>query len=836
MARRIGIDLGTTYTATAIAEQRQGPGFLTVPDCPGYSVILDRLKRRTTPSVVAENEKGEIVVGHGAKGRAGLSPAPIMFSKRYMGEEKLYPLNQQSARRPEEAAADILRHIKQLAETQLGETVDEAVITVPAIFKLSAKQLTEKAGEMAGLKVTQLALEPVAAALAYFAQEPPGPKRVMTYDLGGGTFDIAILETQDGTFSSRSVLSFDGDRFLGGYDFDRTLACWMIDELNAQGYQLSMDDETTLAKLLIYAERAKIELSQVESCEIQEINTGITDQTGNPVVIELGITRQEFEEMISPQIEHTMDICRRAMSEERADQTIRPEEIDEIIMVGGSTRIPLIHRRLEEEFGIKPCLVEPDLCVALGAAILARTHGERKANLRLGSVPRLTELTSIAVTGNVVPEEDLASAEGCTVRLRSADGSYDATRTTGANGSFTFDNVQLAEEAETQFILSVASPDGTEVAEHRFSVKHSEAGLQEADGPTSIPNVLSKPIFIEMVTGLHEVAPVRTALPFETIVEAKTSDQSGTIRIPILEGSNALGEIRTTDIPTTLPVGSDIDINVNIQDNYQIVATALVRALSRTERVVIDIPIPPQKTRDELRSEVEQAEIEAEDALNSAPIGNKLAGGKAQRLQRYLEQCRQMLDHPNADVAAIQDRLEEVQQLIRELRSGWKPEPSRDEYERKAAEASALLEAVIAKRPEVEKDGYDKRLEAISCEADEAYSRQDQAAWRGSVQKMNQLTEDLTRLGVPPGPPPDPHVLLIQCSQELSELQYQAELEGKYALLEPEFREAADLLGRIDGTAPDALMRIYDWYRTRLMPLRDKLRNPPNDKGLPILR
>jgi molecular chaperone DnaK (HSP70) len=260
MGRIVGIDLGTTYSAVAIPEERRGPGFFVTPGCPGVSVILDARGRRITPSVVALGREGELLVGYDAKARAGASPAPIMHSKRSMGEQMSFPLGKYGDLRPEEVATHVLAYLKRMAEERLGEPVEEAVITVPAYFGLTAKQLTEEAGVRAGLRVAQVAPEPVAAALMYCASDPRPNLRILTYDLGGGTFDVAVLQKKDGVIDQSSIMSYDGDRFLGGYNFDARLAMWL-----AKHHGLELDprapaDRVPLAKLMVLAEQAKLAL------------------------------------------------------------------------------------------------------------------------------------------------------------------------------------------------------------------------------------------------------------------------------------------------------------------------------------------------------------------------------------------------------------------------------------------------------------------------------------------------------------------------------------------------------------------------------------------------
>lgn len=505
MGRIVGIDLGTTYSAVAIPEEHSSEGFLVIKECPGYSVILDRLHRPLTPSVVAENKRGEIVVGYPAKAHVGLFPGPIMFAKRHMGEDKTFQLAKQGTLRPEEVSAHLLRYLKHMAEERLGEPVDEAVITVPAYFLPRAIEATQKAAEHAGLRVAQIVREPVAAALTYCAADPRDPLLIMTYNLGGGGFEVAILQKHDGEISI--VALDDGHRFVVGYDFDENLALWILDQLEVQGYDLQLDledpaDQRIFAKLMIYAERAKVSLSREEICAIHESNTGIRDHAGNPVDIALEITRDQFEAMIRPQIERTIRLCRQAM----AQISIGPDQLDEIVMVGGSSRIPLVTRCLTEAFEKNPRLITPDLCVAVGAAIVA---GTREKTLDR-------------------PRSDL-------------------------------------------YALGVLMYET----------------LREDVPLLTVPNILSKPLGILTAAGPHMLAPEGTRLPYEAVWQTTTMDTSGEIRVPIVEGNNPLYEIVVKDIPTTLPIGTLVEITLGIQENYQIYGRVFVPSLGRNAQAVL---------------------------------------------------------------------------------------------------------------------------------------------------------------------------------------------------------------------------------------------------------
>ncbi len=849
MGRIIGIDLGTTYSAVAIPGERAGDGFYVLPECPGYTIIMDKLKRRITPSVVAEDNNGQIVVGYSAKSRAGLAPEPIMFAKRWMGEDKTFQLNKQGALQPVDVSAAVLRFLKAMAEERLGEPVEEAVITIPAYFSLKARQMTEKAGEMAGLRVAQLAPEPVAAALMYCANDTRDPLRIMTYDLGGGTFDVAILEKRDGVISTDSILSFDGNRFLGGYDFDLLLSRWIARKLCEQGYDLELDEDNSadrviLAKLLVYAERVKIKLSENESYDLVENETGITDHAGNPVVIDLNITRGEFEAMISDLVHETLRICHRAMTE-KAKEPMRPDQIDEIIMIGGSSRIPMIGHWLEKEFGRKPKLIMPDLCVALGAAIIAGTKGggEKVGCLELDRIEKQTELPHIVVTGRVVAEGDLKNVEGCTVALRSDDGSYGSQTKTKPGGAFTFQGVKLRPNETTDFNLTVTSPTGLKVASHKFSVKQSsEVASGAAVGGLIPTNMLSKPIYIDFADGPYLIAKERTPLPFEKVIPAETRDTSGQIILRVREENTPLGEIVMRDIPQALPVGSAVDITVMIQENYQTRVRAYVSALARETTAVIELPVRAQKSREELQSDYLKLTARAEDALSSASSAAKF--GKSKRLEESRESAERMFED-KADPAAIQDRLDEIENLVREIGAGWRPEPPKAILDDKAVEAQGLIARLVKKKPETAQDHYDQQLEAILKEARKAYEEQNTTVWKDSFTRLvnlcdrvhAQLEEDTGG-----GGEVNPAQLLLMCEKELTALaewakkQERVSAAGKKETLfdrhKTDFDELAESLKRIKPDAPNASAQIVDWYRTKFKDLHNRL-NAPDAIGLP---
>ncbi len=371
MSKIIGIDLGTTNSCVAVMEGND-------PE-----VVTNSEGKRTTPSVVAFLEDGERKVGDPAKRQAVTNPQKTIYSiKRFMGE-KYSELSDEISRvpytvvkgegdvprvqiddrkfSPQEISAMILQKMKKTAEDYLGQEVSRAVITVPAYFNDSQRQATKEAGEIAGLTVERIINEPTAAALAYGLDKATQDKKIAVYDLGGGTFDISILELGDGVFE---VLSTNGDTHLGGDDFDDVIIDWLADEFQKdEGIDLRKDP-IALQRLKEAAEKAKIELSSGASTEINLPYITATDS--GPKHLVKTLSRAKFEDLASDLFTRSLDPCKLALK----DAGLSTSDIDEVILVGGSTRIPKIQEEVEKFFGKAPSKgVNPDEVVAIGAAI-----------------------------------------------------------------------------------------------------------------------------------------------------------------------------------------------------------------------------------------------------------------------------------------------------------------------------------------------------------------------------------------------------------------------------------------------------------------------------------
>ena len=348
MSKIIGIDLGTTNSAVAVLEGNEA------------KIIANPEGNRTTPSVVAF-KNGEIQVGEVAKRQAVTNPNTIASIKRHMGETGYKVEIEGKSYTPQEISAMILQYLKGYAEEYLGEKVEKAVITVPAYFNDAQRQATKDAGRIAGLEVERIVNEPTAAALAYGLDKVDHEEKILVFDLGGGTFDVSILELGDGVFD---VLSTAGDNHLGGDDFDQKIIDFLVEEFQRDnGIDLS-SDKMAMQRLKDAAEKAKKDLSGVSQTQISL--PFISAGAAGPLHLEVTLTRAKFDQLTQDLVERTKEPVRRAL----ADAGLSASEIDQVLLVGGSTRIPAVVEAVRNETGKEPNKsVNPDEVVAMGAAI-----------------------------------------------------------------------------------------------------------------------------------------------------------------------------------------------------------------------------------------------------------------------------------------------------------------------------------------------------------------------------------------------------------------------------------------------------------------------------------
>ncbi|MVU82250.1 Hsp70 family protein [Nocardia sp. ET3-3] len=734
-----GIDLGTTNCCIAIPADTDIPNKQALIDSRrlrplgGALLVANPDLSLTTPSAVWIGPDGTPLVGALAKRKARQAGAPpAMFFKRNMGTDQPV-IAGHATLTPLQASVHLLRHLKTVAEQALGVAVDRAVITVPAYFETSAKTQTTQAGAEAGLEVAETLMEPVAAALAHM-HESGGTaaerKRFLVYDLGGGTFDTSVVswDPEDG-FSSRS---FDGDRYLGGYDFDQAIVDWMITQLPA--YDLRAEpgdaaDAERLARLLSLAETAKHDLTRETETEI--INQDLEDRTGLPMSINLPLGRHEFNRLIEGFVNETLDHCAEALSKARLTQT----DLDEIVLVGGSSRVPLVAELLEARFGLTPRLFHPELVVAVGAALKAANLATRSQVLELEAL--VPDGDSVDIAGRVL----LSNIEAAEIEVEVAPEGWEPQREriTDPEGTFLFIEVPLGDGECVVRVLA----DGREIAVERVGVR--------AETATAVPDlagdILAHDFSVELLDRqLCRVVQAGTKIPHRVYQRLETAIRGTTLAVRLYEGWIPIGVVKIRDLPEDLEPGAVVELTLEFAVGWTVHASVRIPHLDRSATAVIEIPVREVASWDEIRTRAAAARTDWRQMQREA---HRAESAKAR------PEIEQRLDALEPLVARTQDQakahhlLLEAETILQGLLNSRGPEdylePPLADFEESLRNLSELVLFLQREEPD-SAPMYRLRRDDLEQQGRAAYDAGDFVAWPRVNEKLDDLEREILHI------------------------------------------------------------------------------------------
>ncbi|MCK6622021.1 MAG: Hsp70 family protein [Calditrichaceae bacterium] len=745
----IGIDLGTTNSCVAIKGGNQH--CYTPPRITGYSVVLDRLKRRFTPSVLyyTGDRENPYEIGHKAKQSVDGQYPPVMFAKRHLGTDKKFPIGDDKYITPVEVSAEVLKYLKSMAEERLGKKIYKAVVTVPAYFGLAQKSLTKEAMEMAGFIVDDdryIIIEPVAAALTYTRMVEQESHKIMVYDLGGGTFDTTILQ-KEGDFIE--VVGFGGDHALGGYNFDLLLADYIIDKLKADGYQLELDteknpeDKIRYTKLMIEVENAKIELSKGVEYKLRKPAI-FKDQKGDPVDLNMDLNRPLFESLIREKIDYTMELCKETLQKTSFDIG----QIGQIILVGGSSYIPLVAQRLREEFGKEPEFVEPDLAVALGAAIQASQFGvtiEQKVRVKFDLMPAVTMFPEENISGVATSLNGEPLPAGYVAEINNHLGTFKENAPLSEEGGFFF-KVPVQENSENIYAIRIVNAAGEIEAETELSISHAEDADIPAVSDQIVSTKLSKTIFVKRDSGMAELAEEGVHLPYEkrepfSIIKKGEIDpmEELDLNVELYEGDLFLGDVNVTGIPGTIESGEPVLVGIKITPDYKIHASAFIPSLGLEGKSVFSMNTEKVKSREELLEDLHNLENEWEGLkllLNREDLAK--AGV---RIDRALKRAKEYLSGHDPDTSEGSKVVASLKQMLRDLR-GKGPlvlRPSKDEFNKLCDDTRQQIKEAESKSQKARDMEMEKTLDTIIMQARQAFDLRDQENWNLGYRQVEEL-------------------------------------------------------------------------------------------------
>jgi actin-like ATPase involved in cell morphogenesis len=789
----IGVDLGTTNSCVYYLDEQGHP-----------VLVVDAKDHKIFPSAVWSAGPGkDIIVGHTAKNRLGQQPSPIVAVKRKMGTTETANLGGQQVS-PVQVSAHILTHAKKLVEEVTNDQVGGAVVTIPAYFDAAPKQDTYSAAveaffggdEEAAQGRIELQLEPEAAAFAYMMEDAALHLRVLVYDLGGGTFDVTILEKSPE--AGLTVLKFGGDPHLGGDNVDDRIAAWMLyllrggkpeilnrlldsgryeerqrytilqqvltndveglrGELHAEDrdlligvqprFVLALDpvrpeDLARIHMLKRLAERAKMDLTVSTEALITR-HSAFEDQEGEVVDIDLTLSRKDFNRLIGDFVARTIEETTRVIR----DSGLRPEQLDRILLVGGSSRMPVIREELEKRFHCPVQLADPDLIVARGAALRARNlnpqpFGTTTEHRITVEYPRQTADRRINIKGQL--SQRLSGYQVYISRGNEAlaDAPVNEDR-------FILTDIPLVVNTSNTFRLDVVDQDENIFAQADITVQHSDDAVP-SDGPLSTE--VTKPIRSLGIRGFKTIFEEGKRLPAESALSCYRATQDDYIVIPFYEGERWLQDLRITGVDPSLPLGSAIDVRVTIHKDYTVRAMATVRSTKQTQQTefkISRIEIPPVEEMDgDLDSVLEQ--IDNDITLVTDPNQRARFSRRVRRLEADYRKARREL---TPDLHHLYTMIGALKKVLIEIRGAQQfLEPPFEAFERLLGLTRGHAQDLDATSPIHKRDVLEK-IASLERAGQDAWEREDAPTWKAVVRELEKLQEDLARAQ---GPGPDP--------------------------------------------------------------------------------
>jgi molecular chaperone DnaK (HSP70) len=746
MGKVIAIDLGTTNSVVAVYGKYPEAGRVVNEE---VTVLMNADGSLTTPSVVvSDGGSGEIIVGHVAKQRilrrrSEGDPVPVSFVKRHMGRDTRFRLGKNECG-PAEISGHILHALIKQAEDKLGDTVEAVMITVPAYFDLRQRELTEQAADVHAnqlraseglprVKVLGTLLEPIAAAHAYCVQDERDDLCIFVYDLGGGTFDATILEKRDGVFqvmTRHGAAAFDGDPLLGGYNFDKAIADKLLAELK-QYFALDLDldgnieDQARYAKLISLAEQAKIKVSDESNppWEIFESDIFSDKSTeAKPVNISSRVfSHDELTSLISGEIDRTVGICERAL----AKVGLSAEKVDEVVLVGGSSKLSLVAKRLEAALGKRTSLFSPDLAVAVGAAYYAYHSAgstEGPEELGLHPIPSETDIERLMVTG-------CAPAPGAGRVVVRRDDGEEFCGDVDSSGAYSID-VELREGAENSLTIELHSPDGPTVT-YLKRVRHNEDSESEDEG-ISAPTFLTKTLYLELETGPDAIAVEGVELPFNVERTFFAAGEGHELIIPLLEERRRIANLGIP-LGEAIPHGHPVKIVIEVAKSGQITGSTHVGLAGQVYSRDFEVRFEPRpmQTRNELRKALRELKKECSEEMEGLDANMRMK--YASDVDELFERCEAELASDTADALPVERDMLEIRQVLRNLSSNRVWIPTLTEFKEKAQFTRGFAH-------EQSDQSASQQIEAIVTEGERAFGK-DKVVWA----RANTQLKDVAR-------------------------------------------------------------------------------------------